>query len=299
MNRNGLTELEAVVAVARRGGFRAAARDMGISASALSHAVAGLEARLGVRLFDRTTRSVSLSSAGEQFVDQVAPALSAIHGAIEDVDRHRDRPSGTLRLNTSLGASRLILKPLILEYLRRYPEMKVELVTEGALVDIVAGGFDAGFRLAEAVPADMTAVTVIPSIRSVVVGSPGYFEGRIRPRSPADLKSHRCIRARMASGSLYHWEFEKRGQVVRIDVPGDLTLDEAELMREAALEGAGLAYLTEASVSADVQAGRLVQVLDEWTPSYPGLQMYYPGRRHAPAKLRAFIDLVREVARMS
>lgn len=297
MNRTGLTELEAVVAVARRGSFRAAALDMGMSASALSHAVAGLEARLGVRLFDRTTRSVSLSSAGEQFVEQVAPALTSIHGAMEDVDQHRDRPTGVLRLNTSLGAAQLVLRPLILEYLRRYPEMKVELETDNALVDIVAGGFDAGFRLAEVVPVDMTAVTVIPTIRSIIVGSPAYFEGRIAPRSPSDLKNHRAVRARMASGSIYRWEFEKRGQAIEIDVPGDLTLDDAGLIREAALEGMGLAYLTEASVRDDLAAGRLVQVLDDWTPSYPGLQLYYPGRRHAPAKLRAFIDLAREFAK--
>lgn len=297
MNRSGLTELEAVVAVARRGSFRAAALDMGLSASALSHAVAALEGRLGVRLFDRTTRSVSLSSAGEQFVEQVAPALGAIHGAMEDVDQHRDRPTGVLRLNTSLGAAQLVLKPLILGYLRRYPEMKVELETDNALVDIVAGGFDAGFRLAEVVPVDMTAVTVIPTIRSIVVGSPGYFEGRPPPRSPSDLKDHRAVRARMASGSIYRWEFEKRGQAVEIDVPGDLTLDDAGLIREAALEGVGLAYLTEASVRGDLATGRLVQVLDDWTPSYPGLQLYYPGRRHAPAKLRAFIDMARAFAK--
>lgn len=297
MNRSGLTELEAVVAVARRGSFRAAALDMEMSASALSHAVAGLEARLGVRLFDRTTRSVALTSAGEQFIEQVAPALGAIHGAMEDVDRHRDRPTGVLRLNTSLGAAQLILKPLILEYLRRYPEMKVELETDNALVDIVAGGFDAGFRLAEVVPVDMTAVTVIPAIRSIVVGSPAYFEGRVPPRSPSDLKSHKAVRARMASGTIYRWEFEKRGQAVEIDVPGDLTLDAADLIHTAALEGVGLAYLTEASVRDDLAAGRLVQVLDDWTPSYPGLQLYYPGRRHAPAKLRAFIDLARAFAK--
>jgi DNA-binding transcriptional LysR family regulator len=296
MNRSGLIELEAVVAVARRGGFRAAARDLGMSSSALSHAVAGLEARLGVRLFDRTTRSVALSAAGEQFIAQVAPALAQIHTAIEDVDQHRDRPSGTLRLNTALGAGRMILKPLILEYLRRYPEMKVELVTDSRLIDLVEGGFDAGFRLQEALPADMIAIPFSRSIRSIVVGSPGYFEGRARPKVPSDLMQHDCIRMRMASGAVYHWEFEKRGEAVEIDVPGVLTLDEMSLMYEAALAGAGLLLITEQMVAADLAAGRLIQVLDDWTPAYPGLSLYYPGRRHAPAKLRAFIDLVRERA---
>jgi DNA-binding transcriptional LysR family regulator len=296
MNRSGLIELEAVVAVARRGGFRAAARDLGMSSSALSHAVAGLEARLGVRLFDRTTRSVALSAAGEQFIAQVSPALAQIHTAIEDVDQHRDRPSGTLRVNLALGAARMILSPLILEYLRRYPDMKVELVTDNRLIDLVEAGFDAGFRLQEALPADMIAVPFRRSIRSIVVGSPAYFEGRELPKSPSDLLQHACIRMRMASGSVYRWEFAKRGAAVEIDVPGVLTLDEPSLMYEAALAGAGLLLITEHTVAADLAAGRLIQVIDDWTPAYPGLSLSYPGRRHAPAKLRAFIDLVRERA---
>ncbi|MBD9489261.1 LysR family transcriptional regulator [Ensifer sp. ENS11] len=297
MNRSGLIELEAVVAVARRGGFRAAARDLGMSSSALSHAVAGLEARLGVRLFDRTTRSVSLSAAGEQFIAEVAPALSQIHAAIENVDQHRERPSGTLRLNTSLGAARMILSPLILEYLRRHPEMKVELVTDNRLIDLVEEGFDAGFRLQESLSADMIAVPFSRTIRSIVVGSPAYFAGREQPRVPADLLRHVCIRMRMSSGSIYRWEFEKRGETVEIDVPGVLTLDETALMHEAVLAGVGLLLITEDLVAEDLAARRLIQVLDDWTPAYPGLSLYYPGRRHAPAKLRAFIDLVKERSR--
>lgn len=296
MNRSGLIELEAVVAVARRRSFRAAARDLEMSSSALSHAVAALEARLGVRLFDRTTRSVALSAAGEQFVAQVSPALAQIHTAIEDVDQHRDRPSGVLRINTSLGAARMILAPLVLEYLRRYPEMKVELVTDTRLIDLVSEGFDAGFRLQESLPADMVAVPFSRTIRSIVVGSPAYFEGRERPLVPEDLLQHDCIRMRMASGAIYRWEFEKRGQAVEIDVPGPLTLDDSALMHQAALAGVGLLLVTEQTVLDDLAAGRLIQVLDDWTPAYPGLSLYYPGRRHAPAKLRAFIDLVRECA---
>lgn len=296
MNRSGLIELEAVVAVARRGGFRAAARDLDMSSSALSHAVASLETRLGVRLFDRTTRSVALSAAGEQFIAQVAPALGQIHAAIEDVDQHRDRPSGTLRLNTSLGAARMILTPLVVEYLRRYPGMKVELVTDNGLIDLVEEGFDAGFRLQETLPADMIAVPFSRSLRSIVVGSPDYFEGRERPKVPADLRNHLGIRMRIASGAIYRWEFEKRGESVEVDVPGVLTLDEMALMHEAVLAGVGLLMITEQMVAADIAAGRLIQVLDDWTPAYPGLSLYYPGRRHAPAKLRAFIDLVRERA---
>lgn len=296
MQKASLAELDAVIAVARRGNFRAAALELGMSSSALSHGVAGLEARLGVRLFNRTTRSVSLSAAGEQFVAQVAPALAEIRGAMDAVNIHRDTPAGTLRINTSVGAARMILTPLILEYLKLYPEMRVDLVTEGRLIDIVVDGFDAGIRIQEAVPRDMIAVPIGGAVRSIVVGSPAYFEGRTKPQTPGDLLRHECIRARMASGAIYRWEFERHGEVMEIDVPGALRLDETTLMLEAVRAGVGLSYLSEWSVKADVASGRLVQVLDDWTPAYPGLCLYYPGRRHVPAGLRAFIDLIRKTA---
>ncbi len=294
MNRSGLVELEVVIAVARCGGFRAAARDLGMSSSAVSHAVATLEARLGVRLFDRTTRSVSLSAAGEQFIGRIKPALAMVHSAIDEVDEHRDHPSGILRLNTSINWARMILGPLIIEYLRRYPDVKVEVVTEGRLIDLVSEGFDAGIRNAEVLPPDMIAVPITRALRSIVVGSPAYFDGRVHPLTPADLMDHNCIRARKPSGSVYHWEFEKHGEVLAIDVPGSLMLDEVSLMHQAALAGVGLAFITEDIVADDLTSGRLIQVLDDWTPSYPGLSLYYPGRRNAPAKLRAFIELVKE-----
>lgn len=286
-------ELEAVVAVARLGGFRAAARDLGMASSALSHAVAALEARLGVRLFNRTTRSVSLSAEGEQFVAEVAPALAAIQAAMARVEENQAEPSGVLRLNLAIGAARMILAPLVFEYMRLHPQVDVELVTEGALVDVVGQGFDAGVRLAEFVPPDMIAVLITRTMRSVVVGSPAYFEGRARPRTPQDLLAHRCIRARMASRSIYRWEFEKRGESLEIDVPGDLTLDESDLMLQAAIAGQGLAYLSDPATADHIAAGRLVAVLEDWSPAYPGLSLYYPSRRNMPARLRAFIDLVR------
>jgi len=293
MQKASLAELDAVVAVSRRGNFRAAALELGMSSSALSHAVAGLEARLGVRLFNRTTRSVSFSAAGEQFVAEVAPALLQIRGAMEAVNVHRDTPAGTLRINTSVGAARMILTPLILEYLKRYPEMRVDLVTEGRLIDIVVDGYDAGIRIQEAVPRDMIAVPIGGPVRSVVVGSPAYFEGREKPQVPLDLLKHECVRARMASGAIYHWEFERRGEEMAIDAPGRLSLDEMALLLEAVRAGVGLGYLSEWTVADDIAAGRLIQVLDDWTPAYPGLCLYYPGRRHVPAGLRAFIDLIR------
>lgn len=294
MSRGRLIELEAAVAVARRRSFRAAAAELGLSTTALSQAVAELEARLGVRLFNRTTRSVSPTPAGEQFLAQVAPALTAIREAADAVNQHRATPTGVLRLNTSAGAARRILQPIVFEYLNRYPEMSVEIVTEGKLTDIVREGFDAGFRLAEHVPGDMIAVPLGRDERLIVVGAPSYLDGRPPPIAPPDLAEHDCIRMRLSSGAVYRWEFEKDGEALLIDVSGRLTLDESSLIREAVLAGYGLGYLSEWDVADDLRAGRLVQLLADWTPPYPGICLYYPGRRHVPAGLRAFIDLIQE-----
>ncbi|NEI72693.1 LysR family transcriptional regulator [Rhizobium lusitanum] len=289
-----LAELEAIAAVARHGGFRAAARELGMSSSALSHAVAALEERLSVRIFNRTTRSVTLSDAGERLVADVVPALAALDRAIENAGMSSGSVSGTLRLNMAPGAARMLLKPLILEYGRRYPEVEIEIVTDNALVDVIGKGFDAGVRLAEAVPTDMVAVPIIPTIRSLVVGSPAYFRQRPRPLVPGDLLQHRCIRARMASGRLYRWEFERHGQSILIDAPGSLILDASDLMLNAALDGAGLAYISEASVADHMAAGNLISVLEDWSPPYPGLSLYFAQRRQMPARLRALIELIRE-----
>ncbi len=285
-----------MVAVARHGGFRVAARELDMSSSALSHAVAALEARLGVRLFNRTTRSVALSAEGEQFVGEIAPALTAIRTAMDRIDEHRAEPAGVLRLNLTLGAARIMLT-LIFEYRRRYPQVAVDLVTEAAMVDIVGQGFDAGVRLEEFVPPDMIAVPITGPIRSVVVGSPAYFEAHRPPRTPADLAQHECIRRRTGSGTIYRWEFEKRGEAVVVDVPGRLTLDEEDLMLQAALAGQGLAYLSDIATTASIKAGLLLPVLEDWSPEFPGLCLYYPSRRNIPARLRVFIDLIRQQAR--
>jgi DNA-binding transcriptional LysR family regulator len=295
MHKSGMVELDAVVAVSRRGSFRAAAVDLEMSPTALSHAVRGLEARLGVRLFNRTTRSVSLSQAGEQFIARIAPALSEIRSAMEGVNSLRDKPAGTLRINASVGAARQVVASIVLEYLRTYPDMRVDLVTEGRMIDIVAAGFDAGIRTRDVVPRDMIAVPFGADQRFVVVGSPTYFAEHPPPRSPGDLVRHRCIRARWPSGGLYRWEFAQRTETLAIDVPGVLTLDEPMLMREAALAGAGLAYLREVWIAEDIATGRLVKVLNRWMPSSPELCLYYSGRI-VPASLRAFIEIVRGIA---
>ncbi|CAN7733682.1 LysR family transcriptional regulator [Neorhizobium sp. LjRoot104] len=292
--RASLVELEAVAAVARHGGFRAAARELGMSSSALSHAIAALEERIAVRLFNRTTRSVALSAAGEQFLSEIAPALQTLEKAIENVGEHADRPSGRLRLNMAPGAARILLQPLLLEYARRYPDVELEVVTENALVDVVGKGFDAGIRLTEAISPDMVAVPIISRMRSFVVGSPRYFEGRDKPVVPSDLSRHRCIQMRMTGGRLYRWEFEKRSETILIDVLGHLTFDASDLILEAALAGFGLAYLGEHALAPHLSVGDLITVLEDWSPSYPGLSLYFSQRRHIPSKLRAFIDLIRE-----
>jgi len=294
MGRGRLIELEAAVAVARRRSFRAAAVELGLSSTALSQTVAELEARLGVRLFNRTTRSVSPTAAGEQFVARVAPALSAIRDAADAVNEHRSSLTGVLRLNTSAGAARRILRPLVFDYLNRYPEMSVDIVTEGKLIDIVREGFDAGFRLAEQVPADMIAVPLGRPERLVVVGAPAYLAGRVLPSTPAEIAGHDCIRMRLPGGAVYRWEFERDREERVVDVFGRLTLDESGLIREAALAGYGLAYMSEWDVADDLRDGRLVQLLADWTPPFSSVSLYYPGRRHVPAGLRALIDLIQE-----
>jgi DNA-binding transcriptional LysR family regulator len=292
--RSGLTEFEAVLAVARLGSFRAAAADMEMSTSALSQSVASLEARLGTRLFHRTTRSVRLTDAGERFVADLAPAVAGIRDAIDRAGEDAATPSGTLRLNSSNGAARWVMLPFLIPYLQRYPNVHLDLVTEDRMIDIVREGFDAGFRTVDTVPGDMIAVPLGPPVRFAVVGSPVYFATHGRPQTPADLARHRCIRARMPAGHIYHWEFERHGEAVSIDVEGQMTLSQPDLMRDAARAGLGLTYLTEFNVSDDLAAGTLERVLEDWTPPFDRLCLYYPGRRHVPATLRALIDLIRE-----
>lgn len=297
MERAGLNDLDAVIAIARRGTFRAAAIDLGMSTTALSHAIGKLEAGLGVRLFNRTTRSVSLTDAGKLFVEQVGPALQDIHGALDAVRSQRETPSGTIRINAAPFAAREIISPLVLEFLRRYPDMNVDLVTEGRLVDIVADGFDLGVRVADLVPSDMIPVPLGRPQRYAIVSSPDYLKNHETPRVPPDLLGHRCIRVRLPDGSLFRWRFEKNGEAAQIDVRGPLTLDEASLARAAVMEGIGIGCFMEQDVLADIGAGRLVRLLEDWTPPFAGLCLYYPGRRNLSAGVKAFLALARELAR--
>ena len=294
MHRSGLVELEAVLAVARRGSFRGAAAEMGMSTSAVSNAIAGLEARLDSRLFHRTTRSVSLTEAGRRFTDRITPALVEIRRASEEINPQDQSLTGTLRINASTGAAQMIFAPLVLAFVQRHPGMTVDIVTEARLVDIVAAGFDAGIRLEESVPRDMVAVPIGGDQRLVVVGAPSYFEHRLPPQVPGDLAAHACIRLRMSHGGIYRWELERHGESLAVDVQGPLILDEPRMIVQAVRTGIGLAFISEWYVAEDLAAGRLVQVLDDWTPPFPGMRLYYPGHRHVPAALRAFIELIRE-----
>lgn len=284
----GLNDLKALAAVAAHRSFRAAAAELGVSPSALSHTVAAVERRLGVRLFNRTTRSVSLTQAGDSFLAQVQPAMREIADAVETVNRFRSTPAGLLRLNTSEGGAQRVL-PVVLAFLSDYPDMRVDLVCEGRMVDIVAAGFDAGLRLAEAVPLDMVSIPLGPTEEFAVVATPGCLACRPLPAAPADLHGHPCIRTRMPGGAIHRWEFERAGEEIRIDPPGRLTVGSHALALQAARDGAGLAYVTERSARADLESGRLMRVLAAWTPPFPGLCLYYPRQRLPSAGLRAFI----------
>lgn len=293
MSRQGLIEFDAVLAIARRGSFRAAALELGVSTTSLSNLISALERRLGVRLFNRTTRSVSLTDAGRNFVDQVAPAVATLHDAMLAASAQQESPSGTIRINAFPTAAREILAPLLLPFLRRYPQVHVDLVTEGRIVDIVAEGFDLGLRSAELVPSDMIAIPVGPPRRFAVVASPAYLEAHGMPETPPDLMRHRCLRIRLPNGALHRWQFERDGQPFHIDVEGPITLDEASLARIAVLENMGIGYFMESDVREDLEAGRMVRLLADWTPPLARLCLYYPNRRNASAAFRALIETAR------
>lgn len=291
----GLKGLEAVLAIARLGSFRAAAIHLEMSTTALSHAVGRLEAGLGVRLFNRTTRSVSLTDAGRRFVARVAPALTEISAAAEEVRSQRVTPSGLIRINASPTGARAVA-PLVFDFLRRCPDMHVDLVTEGRLVDIVADGFDLGVRTADLVPRDMIALALGEPQRYAVVVAPDWLERHPAPLSPADLAPEDCLRVRLPNGAIFPWRFEKDGQVVLVDAGGGLTSDEASITRAAARAGAGIAFTFEREVIEDVESGRLVRLLEDWTPPRPGFCLYYSGRRNPSAGFSAFLALARERA---
>lgn len=274
--------------------FSKAAVELGLTPSALSHSVKALENRLGVRLFNRTTRSVALTEAGERFYARLKPAFRDIDDALEDLNHFRDKPTGNLRITCGRQACELVLLPIASEFLQTYPDIRMEVVESEALLDIVAGGFDAGVRFGDRLQADMVSLPIGPAMRSVVVASPAFLERHPAPQKPEDLHDLPCLRHRYPSGALYRWEFERDGIAQEIEVNGPLTLGDVSLMVGPALQGLGLAYVFDDMVSEHLASGRLIQLLADWCPYYPGLHLYYPSRRHVPAPLKAFIDFTRE-----
>jgi DNA-binding transcriptional LysR family regulator len=286
------SDLATFLAIARHRSFRAAATELGVSASALSHALRAIEERLDVRLINRTTRSVALTEAGTRLFERISPAFRDIDDALEDLNSFRGRPAGTLRFSAARQSAQLVLLPIVTKFLKAFPEVNVEIVINDALIDMVAAGFDAGIRFGETIAADMITVPIGPRHRFAVVGSPGFFRIHKPPATPRDLKDLPCIRYRFTSGTLYHWEFERGGIELEIDVTGPLTINDQDLMLDAALDGTGLAYVFEAQASALIAKRKLVRVLADWCPAYPGFFLYYPSRRQLPAALRAFVDFV-------
>lgn len=289
-----LADLTAFAAVATHRSFRQAADALGVSPSSLSHTLRALEQHLGVRLLHRTTRSVAPTEAGDRLLARLRPALRDLQSALAEVDAFRGQPSGTVRINAPETAARLLLHRVVPLLLERHPAVSVDLSLEGRLVDIVAEGFDAGVRLGEAVPQDMIAVHFGGNVRFVAVASPAYLARAGIPAVPDDLRHHACIRHRLPSGKLYRWEFERHGQTLVVDVPGRVTLNQMQLMVDAAVEGLGIAYVPALAARKSLDEGRLAMLLADWCPAIPGLFLYYPGHRQVPPALSAFIEVLRE-----
>ncbi|HUB90679.1 MAG TPA: LysR family transcriptional regulator [Dyella sp.] len=296
MRRAGLSELTAFIAIAEQRSFRAAARQLGVSPSALSHAIRNLEARLDARLFNRTTRSVGLTEVGERLLRRVQPAMADLDDAINEVGSDRDRPSGSIRISAAESGAKPLIQHVLPQFLSTYPGIHVEVVVDTRMVDIVADGFDAGVRLFDDVPRDMVAVRFGSDLHFVAVASPAYLSRHQAPSVPQDLAKHRCIRFRFLSGALYRWNLQRHDTHYDMDVDGPMTLGNTNLMVDAALAGIGIAWLPDYQVEEHLASGRLVHVLPEWSPSMPGVCLYYPQNRHPPVALRLFTQAVREWA---
>jgi DNA-binding transcriptional LysR family regulator len=294
MPRENLNDLLAFVAVAKERSFTKAAAQLGVSQSALSHTIRGLEERLGLRLLTRTTRSVAPTEAGERLLRAAGPRLDEIEAEMAALSELRETPSGTIRITAHDHAVRAVLWPALEKLLPDYPDIKVEIVIDYGLTDIVAERFDAGIRSGEMVAKDMIAVRIGPDMRSAVVGAPSYFARQARPKTPQDLTTHACINLRLPThGGLYAWEFEKGGREIRVRVEGQLVFNGTAPMLDAALSGFGLAYVPEDTVLAHLTNGRLIRVLADWCPPYPGYHLYYPSRRQPTPAFALFVNALR------
>jgi DNA-binding transcriptional LysR family regulator len=294
MPRADVNDLLAFLAVARECSFTRAAARLGVSQSALSHTVRGLEARLGVRLLTRTTRSVAPTEAGERLLRTIGPAFDEIEGGLAALGEMRAKPAGTIRITAGEHAADVVLWPALGKLLPGYPDVKVELIIDHGLTDIVAGRYDAGVRLGEQVARDMVAVRIGPDMRMAVVGAPSYFAGQPRPETPQDLTSHRCINLWLPTyGGLWAWEFERGGRELKVRVDGQLVFNNPAMMLKAALDGFGLACLLEDRVQAHLTDGRLIRVLADWCPPFPGYHLYYPSRRQPTPAFALLVEALR------
>lgn len=293
MARPSLNDLTAFVAVATRRSFRRAADELGTAPSTLSHAMRALEERMGVRLLNRTTRSVSPTEAGFELLGRLQPVLATLDQALDSVASFRGSLAGTVRINAPRLAAALLVRDILPVMAERFPDVVVDLVVEGKLIDIVSAGFDAGVRLIDSIPKDMIAVPFAGAVSFLCVASPAYLERFGEPVTPDELERHRCIGHRVPSGKLYPWEFERAGQSLMIDTSGPVILDDEELMVEAAIGGLGIAYVASPAANAAMAEGRLRQILPAWTPAPEKIAIYYPGHRTVPPALRAFLDVIK------
>jgi DNA-binding transcriptional LysR family regulator len=291
--RDELSVLSAFMTVAEERSFTRAAKRLNISTSGLSHAIRRLEEQIGVRLLTRTTRSVSPTDAGEQLLAQLRPALGDIRTTLKNLSGLQSRPVGRLRLLVPRLAAKSVVAPKLGQFAREYPHVELDVTTDDGRIDLVAAGFDAGIQFGEFIAQDMIAVRVSPDLRPAIVGAPTYLESHAKPEFPRDLLQHRCIRFRHRGESVYKWELDKGDQSLEIAVNGSLILDELELVIEAAIDGAGLAWVTEDRVAPHLASGALVRVLADWCPPFPGFFLYYPSRKQQPAALAALIETLR------
>jgi DNA-binding transcriptional LysR family regulator len=293
MVRPSLNDLTAFVTVATRRSFRRAADELGTAPSTLSHAMRALEERMGVRLLNRTTRSVSPTEAGSELLSRLQPALATLDEALDSIASFRGSVTGTVRINAPRLGATLLIRDILPEMAERFPDAVVDLIVEGKLIDIVAAGFDAGVRLVDSIPKDMIAVPFGGPVSFICVASPAYLERFDEPGTPDELTRHRCIGHRVPGGKLYRWEFERAGQALAIETSGPIILDDEELMVDAAIKGLGIAYVASPAADMALAEGRLRRILAAWTPAPERVAIYYPGHRAVPPALRAFLDVVK------
>ncbi len=293
MERNDLSILAAFLAIAEERSFTKAAKRLAVSPSAMSHAIRGLEETLGVRLLSRTTRSVAPTEAGEQLLARLRPALTDVQDALNTLAGLRDKPAGRVRLIVPRLAGTMVVGPKLAKFTHNYPDVVLEVTADDSRMDIVAGGFDAGIHFGEYIQKDMIAVRVSKDHRAAIVGAPSYFKSHSKPKSPPDLISHKCINFRHGAAGLYRWEFEKGKKSLSVAVTGPLIVDDVDTMVRAAIDGVGLAFVSDERVEQQIESGELIRVLDDWCQPFAGFFLYYPSRRQQPAALTALINSLR------